>query len=174
MTPSSSTGGTAGRIAGRVWRFGDDIDTDQIIPSQYLVLGSIADMSRHCMETQRPDFAAAVHPGDILVAGRNFGCGSSREQAPMVLKQLGIAAVVAQSFARIFFRNAINTGLMPIVLPDTGAITEGLVLTIDAAGGTLGGADDGIGHRFTPLDEYPQRILNAGGLINFLREEGQA
>jgi len=159
-------------LEGRVWRFGDDIDTDQIIASQYLVFGSVSEMAKHCMETQREDFAATVRPGDLIVGGRNFGCGSSREQAPMVLKELGIAAVVAESFSRIFFRNAINMGLMPIVLTSTATIADGVRLTIDADAGTVASVTGDV-QRFTPLDDYPRRILQAGGLIKFLKS-GQA
>src|SRR5690606_28788546 len=102
----------------RVWTFGDDIDTDTIIPAAYVALADIASMVKHTMEPARPEFAGQVRPGDVIVAGYNFGSGSSREHAVLVLKELGIGCVIARSFARIFFRNAINNGLLLLQVPD--------------------------------------------------------
>lgn len=164
----------AGPIAGRSWKLGHDIDTDQIIPSQYLVLGSLTQMATHCLETQRGDFAKECRPGDIVVAGRNFGCGSSREQAPIVLKTLGVGAIVALGYARIFARNAINNALPVIVLPEAGEIPDGNRLRLDLAEGVLEDLDAGRIYRFEPLAGLPGRILEAGGLINYLRAEQTA
>ena len=103
---------------GKIWKFGDDIDTDVIIPTQYLALPTVEEMKQYTFEPLRPELAAMIKPGDILVAGKNFGCGSSREQAPEVLCALGVKCVIAKSFARIFFRNAINNGLLLIESPE--------------------------------------------------------
>ncbi|MEG0215462.1 MAG: 3-isopropylmalate dehydratase small subunit [Hungatella sp.] len=155
---------------GVIFKFHDDLDTDQIIASQYLLLPNIEEMKVHTFESLDPDFPQKVKPGDFVVGGDNFGCGSSREQAPSVLKALGISAVVAKSFARIFYRNAINIGLPVVVckdLPDrveTGdlmelSLTEGIA-RVDSAEYTC-----------TKLPEYMQNILNQGGLIAFLNKE---
>lgn len=161
-------------VEGRSWTLGDNIDTDQIIPSQYLVMGSLRDMAAHCLETQRPDFAAQCRSGDVVVAGRNFGCGSSREQAPVVLKTLGVSAILAKGYARIFARNAINNALPVIVLPEADEITDGCRLRIDLAAGRLEDLDGGRIFSFAPLEGLPRRIMDAGGLINFLRTEQQS
>ncbi len=155
---------------GKIFKFHNDLDTDQIIASQYLLLPTIDEMKVHTFESLDPEFPHKVKPGDYVVGGDNFGCGSSREQAPGVLKALGIQAVVARSFARIFYRNAINIGLPVIVcreLPDqveTGdemelSMTEGTV----RAGGKV--------YSCTKLPPYMQQILNQGGLIASLNEE---
>ncbi|EWY37839.1 hypothetical protein N825_09665 [Skermanella stibiiresistens SB22] len=167
--PSEST-----PISGRSWKLGHDIDTDQIIPSQYLVLGSLTQMATHCLETQRTDFAAQCQPGDIVVAGRNFGCGSSREQAPVVLKTLGVGAIVALGYARIFARNAINNALPVIVLPEAEDIPDGHRLSIVLAAGVLNDLDNGRTWKFEPITGLPGKILEAGGLINYLRAEQSA
>ena len=135
----------------KVWKFHNDVDTDQIIASQYLLLPDIEAMKQYTFESLDPDFAKKAQPGDLIVAGENFGCGSSREQAPSVLKALGIKAVIAKSFARIFYRNSINIGL-----PD---LSDGTVTV------------DGQVFSCTKLPEYMQNILNAGGLIASLNKE---
>ena len=122
-------------IQGKIWKFGDNIDTDIIIPARYLTL-PLEEMKLKAMSPLRPDFAAGFSPGGVIVAGRNFGCGSSREQAPAVLKALGVSAIVAESFARIFFRNAVNLGLPLVECRETaGQFTEGDVIEIDPARG---------------------------------------
>ena len=141
---------------GTIFKFHNDLDTDQIIASQYLLLPNLDEMKGHAFESLDPDFAKKVKPGDFVVGGENFGCGSSREQAPGVLKALGVQAVIAKSFARIFFRNAINIGLPAIVckdLPDGTAVANGKTYTC------------------TKLPEYMQGILNQGGLIASLNKE---
>ena len=149
---------------GKIFKFHNDLDTDQIIASQYLLLPTIDEMKVHTFESLDPEFPSRVKPGDYVVGGENFGCGSSREQAPAVLKALGVQAVVAKSFARIFYRNAINIGLPVIVckeLPE--AVQDGEEMELSL---TEGIAKSG-GREFpcTKLPEYMQQILNQGGLI---------
>ena len=144
---------TGGIDLGKIFKFHNDLDTDQIIASQYLLLPTIEEMKVHTFESLDPEFPAKVKPGDYVVGGENFGCGSSREQAPGVLKALGVQAVVAKSFARIFYRNAINIGLPEL------SLTEGVA----RAGGRT--------FSCTRLPEYMQNILNQGGLIASLNQE---
>lgn len=151
----------------RVWKFHNDVDTDQIIASQYLLLPNIDEMKGYTFESLDPEFAKKAKPGDIIVAAENFGCGSSREQAPSVLKALGIKAVVAKSFARIFYRNAINVGLPVIVCKDLYDDVEELdEVTLDLSDGTI--SFDEKSYTCTKLPELMQTILNTGGLINYL------
>ena len=155
---------------GTIFKFYNDLDTDQIIASQYLLLPNLEEMKAHTFESQDPDFAKKVKPGDYVVAGENFGCGSSREQAPGVLKALGVKAIIAKSFARIFFRNAINIGLPAIVckdLPD--AVKTGDTLELHMSEGTA--VANGKTYSCTKLPEYMQNILNQGGLIASLNRE---
>lgn len=154
----------------KIFKFHNDVDTDQIIASQYLLLPTIDDMKGYAFESLDGDFAKNVKPGDIIVAGENFGCGSSREQAPSVLKALGVKAVVAKSFARIFFRNSINIGLPAIVCKDMyDNVEAGDEANLDLLAGTI--EVDGKEFTCTKLPEYMQNILNAGGLISFLNKE---
>ena len=155
---------------GTIFKFHNDLDTDQIIASQYLLLPNLEEMKSHAFESLDPDFAQKVKPGDFVVGGENFGCGSAREQAPGVLKALGVKAVIAKSFARIFYRNAINIGLPAIVckdLPDevkTGDQMELHMLERTAEA-------NGKVYSCTKLPEYMQNILNQGGLIASLNRE---
>lgn len=154
----------------KVWKFNNDVDTDQIIASQYLLLPTIDEMKQYTFESLDDEFAQKVQVDDVIVAGENFGCGSSREQAPSVLKALGIKAVIAKSFARIFYRNAINIGLPVIICKDLYDHTEaGDLLELDMTEGII--KKDGQTFEATKLPEYMQKILNAGGLIAFLNEE---
>ncbi|HIW59612.1 MAG TPA: 3-isopropylmalate dehydratase small subunit [Candidatus Anaerobutyricum avicola] len=154
----------------RVWKFHNDVDTDQIIASQYLLLPDIEAMKQYTFESLDSSFAGKVQPGDLIVAGENFGCGSSREQAPSVLKALGIKAVIAKSFARIFFRNAINIGLPVIVCKDLyDHVEDGGEAELDLSAGTV--TADGQVYTCTKLPEYMQKILSAGGLIASLNKE---
>ena len=155
---------------GKIFKFHDDLDTDQIIASQYLLLPDLEEMKGHAFESLDPDFSRKVKPGDFVVGGENFGCGSSREQAPGVLKALGVKAVIAKSFARIFFRNAINIGLPAIVckdLPDQ--VETGDVMSLSLSEGTV--TCKGNTYPCTKLAEYMQNILNQGGLIASLNRE---
>ena len=156
---------------GKVFKFHNDLDTDQIIASQYLLLPDVEEMKVHAFESLDPEFPHKVTPGDFVVGGENFGCGSSREQAPSVLKALGVQAVVAKSFARIFYRNAINIGLPVIVckdLPDAVKSGDDMELSLTEGIATAGGRD----FSCTKLPEYMQKILSQGGLIASLNREG--
>ena len=155
---------------GTIFKFHNDLDTDQIIASQYLLLPNLEEMKSHAFESLDPDFAQKVKPGDFVVGGENFGCGSSREQAPGVLKALGVKAVIAKSFARIFYRNAINIGLPAIVckdLPDE--VMTGVQMELHMLEGTA--EANGKVYSCTKLPEYMQNILNQGGLIASLNRE---
>lgn len=155
---------------GKIFKFHNDLDTDQIIASQYLLLPNIDEMKVHTFESLYPEFPDKVKPGDYVVGGENFGCGSSREQAPSVLKALGVQAIVAKSFARIFYRNAINIGLPVIVckeLPDAVETGDNMDLSLTE------GVAKAKGETFacTRLPEYMQQILGQGGLIASLNKE---
>ena len=151
------------KITGKVIRYGDNVDTDVIIPARYLNTSNPKELAAHCMEDIDPDFIKKVQPGDIIVAGRNFGCGSSREHAPIAIKESGIACVVARSFARIFYRNAINTGLA--IVEYDGDIQDGDRLDIDFANGVIRNHRDNSQGHFTPFPEFLQKIITAGGLF---------
>ena len=151
-------------ITGQVIRYQDNVDTDVIIPARYLNTSDPKELASHCMEDIDPDFLQKVKPGDIIVAGSNFGCGSSREHAPLAIKTAGISCVVAKSFARIFYRNAINIGL-PIIVCD-GQFANGDALTVDLAAGTLQNQTTGESYAFPPFPEFLQKIITAGGLMN--------
>ena len=155
------------QFTGRVWTLGDDIDTDIIIPTEYLALKTIEEMKQYGFSPLRPELAAQIRPGDILVAGKNFGCGSSREQAPEVIKALGIRCVIAKSFARIFFRNAINNGLLLIEQPDLyDDMKEGDTIAV-----TVNQDVDYQGKRY-PIASLPENlveIINAGGRVKAMR-----
>jgi 3-isopropylmalate/(R)-2-methylmalate dehydratase small subunit len=154
-------------VKGRIWRFGDGVDTDAMAPGQYMKL-PIEELARHCMEVVRPEFAAGVRPGDVVVAGANFGIGSSREQAPQALATLGVAAVVAVSFAGLFYRNAINLGLPVLVCRDIGPLKDGAAASLDAAAATLA-LDNGATVRLEPMPRFLLDIVEAGGLIPHLK-----
>lgn len=153
--------------AGRIWRFGDDIDTDAMAPAPYMK-GGIDTLARHCLENLRPEFPATVRPGDIVVAGTNFGMGSSREQAPQALKHLGVSAVLAGSFAGLFYRNAINIGLPVLVCPQAAALPDGARATFDLDGAQLH-LDDGRRVPCDPVPDFLRALLHAGGLIPHLK-----
>ena len=154
----------------RVWKFHSDVDTDQIIASQYLLLPTVEEMKQYTFESLDPDFAKKASPGDLIVANENFGCGSSREQAPSVLKALGIKAIIAKSFARIFYRNAINIGLPVIVCKDLyDHVEDGGMADLNLEEGTVTVGDSS--YQCTSLPAYMQGILNAGGLIASLNKE---
>jgi len=157
-------------MTGTAWVFGDNVNTDEIIPARYLNLSDDAELARHCMEDADPAFVEKITAGDVIVAGENFGCGSSREHAPRCIKAAGIAAVVARSFARIFFRNAINMGLPIIECPDAVAdIQAGHRVSVDLAASTVTNETTGCSFRFEPFPHEMQAIIQAGGLMNFVR-----
>jgi methanogen homoaconitase small subunit len=158
-------------LEGQVWKFRDHIDTDVIIPGRYLRILDLDEMASHVLEGEDPDFASQVKNGDIIVAGLNFGCGSSREQAPVALKHLGVAAVVAPSFARIFYRNAINVGL-PVIMADMEA-EKGDILSIDMEAGIIENKNTGKKFEIQPFQKFMLEILEDGGLVkHFLKKRG--
>ncbi len=152
---------------GKVWKFGDNVDTDVIVPGRYLI-GDVTEIASHVMEDIRPGFAGLVTDGDIVVAGRNFGAGSSREMAPRAIHAAGIRAVVAVSFARIFFRNCINVGLPPVECAGAATIEEGQTVRADIAQGRVEVVETGDVHDAVPLPEEVGAILGAGGLEAYL------
>ena len=154
-------------IEGRVWKFGDNVDTDVIVPGKYLI-HDLPEIAQHVMEGIRPGFAQECRPGDIIVGGSNFGTGSSREMAPRGLQAAGISAIVARSFARIFFRNCINVGLAPVECSDVDAIDEGQHISIDVARGRVEVLETGAEFDAVALPDEVGAILRAGGMENFL------
>lgn len=156
-------------ISGKVWCFGDNIDTDLIIAARYLNTSDPKELAKHVMEDADPEFVKKVQAGDIIVAGENFGCGSSREHAPIALKAAGVSAVVAKSFARIFYRNAFNTGLPIFELAETDTIKEGDNIAISMESGEVkNGAKT---YKFSPIPPFMQELLSAGGLMNYAQKE---
>ena len=158
------------KMTGKVWVLGDDIDTDIIIPTEYLALKTIDDMKQYGFSPLRPELAAQIKPGDIIVAEENFGCGSSREHAPIAIKAAGVDAVIAKSFARIFYRNSINTGLAILECPEAvDAIKNGDVVSVDTETGTI--TDETTGESFTaqPFPPFIADIIEQGGLLNRTR-----
>ncbi|MFH2068110.1 MAG: 3-isopropylmalate dehydratase small subunit [Candidatus Omnitrophota bacterium] len=156
------------KLQGKTWKFGDNINTDLIIPARYMTAYEAAELGKHCMEDADPEFSRKIAPGDIVVAGENFGCGSSREHAVLALKGAGISAIIAKSFARIFFRNAINTGLPIIESPEAAsAIKEGTEIIIDLTAGQI--EDRSENQHFT-IKEFPEfltEIVENGGLLKW-------
>ncbi len=154
---------------GKAWKFGSDVDTDAIIPARYLNTSDPAELAKHCMENADTAFASKVRPGDIIVAGKNFGCGSSREHAPIAIKAAGVSCVIATTFARIFYRNAFNIGL-PIFesVEAVENISEGDELTVDAGTGIITNVTTGKTFRATPVPPFMHQIIAAGGLINYV------
>ena len=162
------------KIKGRVWRFGDDVDTDVIIPARYLNTSEPQELAKHCMEDARPEFAKKVKPGDVIVAGKNFGCGSSREHAPIAIKAAGVACVVAESFARIFYRNAFNTGLLILESPEAAReIEEGHEVEIDPETGIIKDLTTGKTYKCQPIPPFMQELLKDGGLIPHIKKKFQ-
>ncbi|MCP4716171.1 MAG: 3-isopropylmalate dehydratase small subunit [Deltaproteobacteria bacterium] len=159
-------------FTGRIWKFGNDVNTDEIIPARYLNTSDPQELAKHCMEDADPDFPSKVKPGDIIVAGANFGCGSSREHAPIALKAAGVACVIAGSFARIFYRNSFNMGL-PILecteIHDRVAEGDRLQVSLDA--GIITFEKDGAVLEAEPVPEFMQALLQAGGLMNYVKKK---
>ncbi|RKX96161.1 MAG: 3-isopropylmalate dehydratase small subunit [Spirochaetes bacterium] len=162
-------------LKGRVFKYGDNIDTDVIIPARYLNTQEPLELAQHCMEDIDKDFSKKVQKGDIMVAGHNFGCGSSREHAPIAIKASGISCVIASSFARIFYRNAINIGLPILESPEASSeIYEGDIVEVDLKSGIIKDKTTGKEFKAEPFPEFMQRIINAGGLINKTKQELEA
>jgi 3-isopropylmalate/(R)-2-methylmalate dehydratase small subunit len=159
-------------LRGRAWKFGDSISTDLITPGRYThLLSNLPELTKHTLEDARADYAAGVQPGDFVVAGENFGLGSSREHSPLTIKLSGAAAVIARSVARIFFRNAINLGL-PVVQADTREIEDGDILALELARGRLVDETRDLTFEFPPLPPVMTRILEDGGLIEHINKHG--
>ncbi|HTP55593.1 MAG TPA: 3-isopropylmalate dehydratase [Thermoplasmata archaeon] len=162
-------------IEGRVWTLGRDVDTDQIISGKYLTIIDPNELKKHVFEIALPEFAAAARPGDILVAGENFGSGSSREHAPQAMRAIGVGAVVADSFARIFFRNAINLGIPAIEVRGVREIfSAGETARVDLPHGRVTNVTTGRSIDFPPLPSHLLRLLEAGGLVEQVRRELEA
>lgn len=151
----------------RAWKFGDDIDTDAIIPGRFLIINKPEELALHAFEGTRDEFAKEVQPGDVVVGEKNFGCGSSREHAPLALKGAGVRYVIAITFARIFYRNAINVGLLPLVCPDVAALQDGAQVSVDLAAGTI--TADEVQYRLEPVPAFMQKIVDAGGLVEYAK-----
>jgi 3-isopropylmalate/(R)-2-methylmalate dehydratase small subunit len=154
----------------KVWRYGDHVDTDVIIPARYLNIADFKELANHAMEDIDTTFAPQVQPGDIMVAGKNFGCGSSREHAPMVLKVKGVQCIIADSFARIFYRNAINIGLPVLEIgPQVEKIQAGDQVEVDMQQGIINVRNKNLTIKMKPLPEFIQKIADAGGLVNYVK-----
>ncbi|MCD6166868.1 3-isopropylmalate dehydratase small subunit [bacterium] len=159
-------------LQGKVWQFGDDINTDLIVPARYLNTSDPQELATHCMEDVDPEFTKKIARGDIIVAGKNFGCGSSREHAPLAIKSAGIACVIAKSFARIFFRNAINIGLPILESQDTiEEIVTGNVVKIDLAAGKIYDLTTGKTYRATQFPPFMEQLIAAGGLMEWIKQK---
>jgi len=157
------------KLKGRIWKFGDNIDTDIIIPARYLALTDPKALGEHCMEPLAPNFHREVQKGDIIVAGSNFGCGSSREHAPIAIYALGIPLVIAKSFARIFYRNAFNKGLALLEADIFHEVEENEEIEVDISTGIirLGNKE----RQAKPIPPFMEELINAGGLINYLKKK---
>lgn len=154
----------------KAWVYGDNVDTDVITPARYLTTTDEVELARHALEDLDPTFATAVSAGDVIVAGRNFGCGSSREHAPIALRAAGVHAVVADSFARIFFRNAINTGLPVLVCPEAVRATSTRdEVAVDTDTGTILNVTKGLSFTSEPLPAFVREIVHAGGLVRWVK-----
>jgi 3-isopropylmalate/(R)-2-methylmalate dehydratase small subunit len=160
-------------LKGRAHRFGDDVNTDDIISAKYLVSTDAKELGSHCMEAIAPDFTKNIVAGDIIVAGDNFGCGSSREHAPLAIKGCGVSAVLAKSFAAIFFRNAINIGLPFLELKDTDNIKEGDSLEIDLINGVIKNITRGQTYKTQEFPKFLREIVEEGGLMNWVKERNK-
>ena len=159
----------------KVYKYGDNVDTDVIIPARYLNAPDEKSLASHCMEDIDASFASTVEPGDIIVAGANFGCGSSREHAPLAIKACGVKCVIAPSFARIFYRNAINIGLPIMESPEAAAaIQAGDTVSVDFATGTITDETQGKTWQAAPFPAFVDNIIQAGGLLNSLKARGVA
>lgn len=159
-------------LRGKAWKFGDNISTDHIAPGRLFHLRSnLPELAKHVLEDARPEFASSMQKGDFVVGGKNFGLGSSREHAPTIIKMAGVSAVLAKSFARIFFRNAINVGL-PVIVCDTDRMWEGDELEVELEKGTVHNKTRGIDLTFPPLPAVMTKILSEGGLVAHIQKHG--
>lgn len=162
-------------IKGKVFKFGDNIDTDVIIPARYLNAPSPEELAKHCMEDIDADFVKKVNAGDIMVGGANFGCGSSREHAPIAIRAAGVSCVIAESFARIFYRNSINIGFPILECPEAAkAINEGDTVSVDFATGIITDETTGKTYEATPFPEFIDNIIKNGGLLAYIKDRQEA
>lgn len=159
-------------IKGKTWKYGDDIDTDVIIPARYLNIIDPVELGKHCLEGLDKDFVKKMTPGDIIVARKNFGCGSSREHAPLAIKGAGVSAVVASSFARIFYRNAINTGLPILESPEAAEkISTGDVIEVDVTKGEIKNLTKNEIYHALPFPPFMQELISTGGLMEYVKKK---
>jgi len=158
-------------LQGKVWKFGDNIDTDLIIAARYLNTSEPSELAKYVMEDADPEFVSKMSEGDIIVAGENFGCGSSREHAPIALKAAGVSAIIAPTFARIFYRNAFNMGLPIFELEEAAEINEGDTVRVDMDEGEVINVSQAKTYKFAPIPEFMQELVDAGGLIEFAKKE---
>ncbi len=160
------------KLKGKAWKFGADVDTDAIIPARYLNTSDHKELAKHCMEDADPDFVKKMKAGDIIVADKNFGCGSSREHAPIAIKAAGISCVIAKSFARIFYRNSFNMGLPIFESADAaGKIKEGDAIEVDPSTGVIYNITKKEKYRAKPIPPFMQELINAGGLMNYVKKK---
>jgi len=161
------------KLEGRVWKFGDHIDTDVIIPARFLNVSDKDLLAKNCFVDLRPEFTKTVQPGDVIVAGNNFGCGSSREHAPLAIKAAGVSVVIAKSFARIFYRNAFNIGL-PILESEEAfkSFDEGSQIEVDLESGEIRGGKNGAQATAKPIPPFMRGIVEAGGLVAYIKRRG--
>jgi len=159
-------------LKGTIWKFGDNVDTDAIIPARYLNTSDPTELAKHCMEDADPSFPSKLKKGDIIVAGANFGCGSSREHAPIAIKAAGVACVIAKSFARIFYRNAFNMGLPILECPEAfDSLQEGDEVVVSLQNGEITISKNGRKLKAQPVPDFMQSLLNAGGLMNYVKKK---
>jgi 3-isopropylmalate/(R)-2-methylmalate dehydratase small subunit len=159
-------------IRGKTWKFGDHVDTDVIIPARYLNAPEPSELAKHCMEDIDGSFAGSVSKGDIMVGGWNFGCGSSREHAPIAIQASGVSCVIAASFARIFYRNAINIGFPILECPEASeAIKAGDIVSVDTETGTITDETTGMTFKARPFPEFIKKIIESGGLLPYLKDK---
>lgn len=158
------------KIEGRVWKFGDHVDTDLIIPARFLNVSDKDELAKNCFADLRPDFVKGVRPGDVIIAGSNFGCGSSREHAPWAIKAAGIKVIVAKSFARIFYRNAFNIGLAILESEEAvDVLSDGDQVSADLSSGKIQAIKSGRHFSAKPIPAFMREIIEAGGLINYVK-----
>ncbi len=161
-------------IRGKTWKFGDHVDTDVIIPARYLNAPEPSELAKHCMEDIDASFAGSVSEGDIMVGGWNFGCGSSREHAPIAIQASGVSCVIAASFARIFYRNAINIGFPILECPEASeAIKAGDIVSVDTETGTITDETTGMTFKARPFPEFIKKIIESGGLLPYLKDKAE-
>jgi 3-isopropylmalate/(R)-2-methylmalate dehydratase small subunit len=159
------------RYQGKAWKFGDDIDTDLIMPARFLNVSDVDELAKNCFSDMRPGFKDLINQGDIIVAGRNFGSGSSREHAPLAIKGAGISVIIAESFARIFYRNAFNIGLLIVESVEVArSVEEGQELSIDLSTGEIENINTGKRFLAKPLPDFMRQIVEAGGLVNYIKK----